>query len=102
VQGQHYETARKLGALFQSLLSQTPELLKAYGCRVAQISEESTVNPAGNAKHGVFASFAGIDANVNMDRCDIRPGETRGTYPCFYISSDLYAWRSNFTLGGDR
>ena len=38
-------TARKLGDLFKDMTPHTPELVKAYGKRVSEISEMQNINP---------------------------------------------------------
>ncbi|KAM5449475.1 hypothetical protein MaudCBS49596_004956 [Microsporum audouinii] len=62
--GSAHVVARKLGALFKDLIPSTPELIKAYGTRASEISKSRTLNPSGNASHGLFASSVGADATT--------------------------------------
>lgn len=55
-------TARKLGALFESILPSTPNVYRAYGQRASEISQASSVNPQIRSKYGVFSSRVGSDA----------------------------------------
>src|SRR6266516_2006171 len=54
--GAVHHTARKLGALFEGILPDTPDLYKAYGTRVSEISQSKTVNPQASIKDGIFAN----------------------------------------------
>jgi hypothetical protein len=60
--GSVHKTARKLGALFDSKMPSTPELYRAYGKRVSEISQSATANPQPTAKDGLFASYVGADS----------------------------------------
>lgn len=61
--GALHRTARKLGALFESVVPQVPRLVSAYGKRASEIMKLPTLNPSGNTdKHGPFAAFVGADA----------------------------------------
>ncbi|KAM0326772.1 hypothetical protein ACHAQA_006646 [Verticillium albo-atrum] len=61
--GPAHKTARKLGALFEAIIPETPLLISAYGKRVTQIIETPGANPQGNPRrHGPFADFVGVDA----------------------------------------
>ena len=62
--GIQHITARKLGALFQHDLPLTPNLFKAYGFRVSEISTDSEVNPRGTSTDGSFASHVGADGTT--------------------------------------
>lgn len=63
--GVAHRTARKLGALFESIVPAVPKLLKTYGKRCAFIIEAPDINPRGNpGKHGPFAEFVGADATT--------------------------------------
>lgn len=61
--GRQHVTARKLGALFQHILPSegTPEVFKAYGRRVSEISASEAVNPKGTGSDGGFAPYVGAD-----------------------------------------
>ncbi|MCJ1397650.1 hypothetical protein MMC11_000846 [Xylographa trunciseda] len=59
--GLPHQTARRLGALFEQILPPIPNLVKAYGSRVSEISKSSTLNPRGSQRDGVFASHTGAD-----------------------------------------
>lgn len=60
--GMPHATARKLGALFGSILPSTPNVTKAYGQRASEISQASSVSPQMRSKYGVFSSRVGSDA----------------------------------------
>ncbi|KAK6854655.1 hypothetical protein PG995_009748 [Apiospora arundinis] len=61
--GTSHQTARKLGALFESLVPSVPGVIAAYGRRVTQIMRKPDANPSGStARHGPFADFVGADA----------------------------------------
>ena len=59
--GTSHRTARHLGALFEQILPPIPNLQKAYGSRVSDISKDKRWNPRGSSKDGVFADHAGAD-----------------------------------------
>lgn len=56
-----HTTARKLGALFDPLLPDTPELIKAYGTRASEIAKKSNSENS-HTNYGVFQSQVGVDA----------------------------------------
>lgn len=56
-----HTTARKLGALFDPLLPDTPQLIKAYGSRASEIAIKSKIENR-NTNYGVFESQVGVDA----------------------------------------
>ncbi|KAF4946974.1 hypothetical protein FSARC_14068, partial [Fusarium sarcochroum] len=57
-----HTTARRLAALFEPLLNQTPELFKAYGKRSSEIMSSREVNPLGSKEeHGLFFEHVGAD-----------------------------------------
>ena len=60
--GSVHKTARKLGALFESCIPPTPELYKAYGTRVSEISRSKVVNPQPTTRDGIFAGQVGADS----------------------------------------
>lgn len=53
-------TARRLGAIFESILPQTPQLIKSYGLRASEIARSSVEKSP--ASKGIFAQQTGIDA----------------------------------------
>ena len=57
-----HATARKLGALFESILPLTPNVASAYGRRASEVSQASSVSPSVRSKYGVFSSRVGSDA----------------------------------------
>ncbi|MCJ1325807.1 hypothetical protein MMC10_002470 [Thelotrema lepadinum] len=63
-EGQPHITARKLGALFESILPHTPELFSAYGLRASDISQAASIDAEGRRSYGIFASQAGVDATT--------------------------------------
>ena len=60
--GRAHVTARKLGALFESLLPETPELARVYGLRASEVSESPAFGLSKSHHYGFFASRAGADA----------------------------------------
>ena len=62
--GTPHRTARKLGALFEGVLPRTPELARAYGQRVSEISQSHRHNPRGNGSDGPFAAHIGADGTA--------------------------------------
>jgi hypothetical protein len=60
--GALHRTARKLGALFDGVPPQCPELLAAYGKRVSEICDAQNIDPKERARHGIFSRFAGADS----------------------------------------
>jgi hypothetical protein len=79
-----HKTARKLGALFTSKMPSTPELYRAYGKRVSEISQSATANPQPTTKDGLFASYVGADST---------------TPSCLYARQNVERTRSNFSMG---
>jgi hypothetical protein len=60
--GTVHRTARKLGALFEAIIPSTPELHKAYGTRVSELSQSTKINPKPSSRDGMFASHIGADS----------------------------------------
>ncbi|KAI0381137.1 hypothetical protein F5Y04DRAFT_255843 [Hypomontagnella monticulosa] len=60
--GDLHRTARRLGALFEGIPPEVPNLLRAYGMRVSEICEMKQITPQDRVKHGLFSRFAGPDA----------------------------------------
>ncbi|KAI1453059.1 hypothetical protein F4805DRAFT_444829 [Annulohypoxylon moriforme] len=59
--GDLHRTARRLGALFENISPDTPDLLRAYGTRVSEICSENS-KAHDKAKYGIFAEWVGPDA----------------------------------------
>ncbi|KAK6535414.1 hypothetical protein TWF694_001874 [Orbilia ellipsospora] len=59
--GRTHTTARKLAALFDPSLPNTPELLRAYGERASEISQSPLAQAADASTTGLFAQHAGGD-----------------------------------------
>ncbi|KAK8109457.1 hypothetical protein PG999_007594 [Apiospora kogelbergensis] len=59
--GPAHVTARRLGSLFQSILPNTPNLIRAYGTRASEIAQSPVVNPQGTDAHGPFKDYVGVD-----------------------------------------
>jgi hypothetical protein len=59
--GAAHRTARKLGWLFEQVIPDTPELLKAYGLRVCDILRKPGINPTGSTADGPFREYVGAD-----------------------------------------
>ena len=62
--GIDHQTARRLGALFEQLIPDTPHLIKAYGIRATEIAHTSNINPRGSSKDGPFESYVGADGTA--------------------------------------
>ena len=54
-------TARRLGALFETLLPSTPNLTRCYGQRASEISQEAALTPQVRKKYGMFSGQIGSD-----------------------------------------
>lgn len=53
-------TARRLGAIFETILPKTPQLIKAYGLRASEIARQlAESSPVSN---GIFSQQTGVDA----------------------------------------
>lgn len=63
-EGTQHITARKLGALFDQITPSTPNLSKAYGRLVSEISADKAVNPRGTKSDGFFTSYVGADGTT--------------------------------------
>ncbi|THV44085.1 hypothetical protein BGAL_0739g00020 [Botrytis galanthina] len=61
--GRAHVTARKLAALFDSLLPATPALIQAYGQRTSEISQ-SLISESDTEREGLFAGQAGADGTT--------------------------------------
>lgn len=61
VEGKLHQTARKLGRLFQQVVPDTPNLIRAYGLRASEIIATEGINPRGTSEHGPFEDFVGAD-----------------------------------------
>jgi hypothetical protein len=59
-EGAVHRTARRLGALFDSLAPLAPNVIRAYGKRVSEISRSHTDENLAS-RHGVFADCIGMD-----------------------------------------
>ncbi|TLD27937.1 hypothetical protein E2P81_ATG06283 [Venturia nashicola] len=59
--GSIHITARRLGALFDRVCAPTPNLLKAYGTRVSETSDELTSTASSEAANSIFAAYSGFD-----------------------------------------
>jgi hypothetical protein len=59
-EGAVHRTARRLGALFESIAPLAPLVIRAYGTRVSEISRSHT-NENLASHHGVFADCIGMD-----------------------------------------
>ena len=72
--GTPHRTARKLGALFEGVLPHVPELSRAYGRRVSEISSYQPYNSRGNAEGGPFAAHMGVDGTAIWAAAPSGPG----------------------------
>lgn len=72
--GTPHRTARKLGALFEGVLPHVPELARAYGRRVSEISSYQVYNPRENGEGGPFAAHMGADGTAIWAAATSGPG----------------------------
>ena len=72
--GTPHRTARKLGALFEGVLPHVPELARAYGQRVSEISSCQLYNPRENGEGGPFAAHMGADGTAIWAAATSGPG----------------------------
>ena len=72
--GTPHRTARKLGALFEGVLPHVPELARAYGRRVSEISSNRLYNPRENGEGGPFAAHMGADGTAIWAAATSGPG----------------------------
>lgn len=59
--GSSHITARKLGALFEQIIPDTPRLFEAYGKRASAIASQPSSVPAQAKQGGIFSNFVGAD-----------------------------------------
>jgi hypothetical protein len=59
--GALHAVARKLGALFAGEVPDVPNLIRAYGERATNISQNQKANPKGSKAFGVFSEHIGAD-----------------------------------------
>jgi len=59
--GLAHVTARRLGALFEGVCPHTPNLMKAYGKRVSQISVAAKDKNTSTIKASLFSEYSGVD-----------------------------------------
>lgn len=62
--GASHFTARKLSALFKSIMPQVPNLVQAYGQRATEIAKTPAVNPKGSKTQGAFSEHVGADGTT--------------------------------------
>jgi hypothetical protein len=60
--GPTHVIARRLAALFEGVNVSTPDLLKAYGTRVSEISLEASSRATAGCRSSIFSEYLGIDA----------------------------------------
>ncbi|KAK1511125.1 uncharacterized protein CCOS01_14887 [Colletotrichum costaricense] len=60
--GPSHCTARRLASLFQDVCPETPNLIRAYGKRVSEISTRATKRQSTKFANSMFESYAGVDA----------------------------------------
>ncbi|KAF3760934.1 hypothetical protein M406DRAFT_296428, partial [Cryphonectria parasitica EP155] len=59
--GAAHRTARKLGALFEQVVTIPDQLFVAYGTRVSEISKSGAISSEKRRKYGVFSGHVGAD-----------------------------------------
>jgi hypothetical protein len=60
--GKSHVVARRLGALFGGICPDSPNLIRAYGARVSEISKTATQKESQEYSKSIFASYVGVDA----------------------------------------
>ncbi|KAK2791998.1 hypothetical protein FQN52_004104 [Onygenales sp. PD_12] len=60
--GSSHVTARRLGALFEGVCPNTPNLVRTYGERVSEISKSAIDKDHNEYSQSIFSAYAGIDA----------------------------------------
>jgi len=59
--GDHHRTARKLGSLFEQMLQDALNFLRAYGLRVSEIAKSASGTVKGGKSYGPFGDYVGVD-----------------------------------------
>ena len=59
--GSSHITARKLGALFEQIIPDTPRLFEAYGTRASAIASQPCLSTTQATQGGIFSGFVGVD-----------------------------------------
>ncbi|KAF5552211.1 hypothetical protein FNAPI_7126 [Fusarium napiforme] len=59
--GKSHVVARRLGALFSGICPDSPNLIRAYGARVSEISKTATQKESQEYSKSIFASYVGVD-----------------------------------------
>ncbi|KAK2799750.1 hypothetical protein FQN51_006676 [Onygenales sp. PD_10] len=60
--GSSHVTARRLGALFEGVCPNTPNLVRTYGERVSEISKSAIDKDHNEYSQSIFSAYAGVDA----------------------------------------
>ena len=63
--GSFHRTARQLGALFEGALPEVPHLIRAYGLRASEITENPNNIPYHSRKHGALNDHLGVDGRAH-------------------------------------
>ncbi|KAJ4291262.1 hypothetical protein N0V88_006263 [Collariella sp. IMI 366227] len=78
--GNEHIFARKLGALFSSVIPSTPNLIKTYGKRASEIIQEASADGGPTAaKSGIFSEWTGPDATSIWAAATSGPGGHRAS-----------------------
>jgi hypothetical protein len=102
--GLPHTTARKLGALFEHIIPDTPRLYRAYGQRSSDIA-------ISDSAHGTISQTGPFSAHEGLDGTSIWAAATSGKRAiamhllgCMLskIEQDLERSRSDFGMGGTR
>jgi hypothetical protein len=64
-EGSVHRTARQLGALFEGTLPEVPHLIRAYGLRASEITENQNDTTYRSRKHGVLHDHIGVDGRAH-------------------------------------
>ena len=62
--GSSHITARKLNALFRTIIPEVPHLTQAYGQRATEIAKSPHINPRDTSTASVFADHIGADSTT--------------------------------------
>ncbi|RLL96809.1 hypothetical protein CFD26_105475 [Aspergillus turcosus] len=63
-EGQPHRTARRLGALFEDLIPDSPRLIESFGTRVSQVVQTPGISPSGSGIDGPFEPYVGADGTT--------------------------------------
>jgi hypothetical protein len=75
--GSIHRTARQLGALFEGVLLEVPHLLRAYGLRASELTENQNDVPHRRGVHGALNDHVGVDGRAHWAAATSGPNSLR-------------------------